>query len=314
MATKKQKQELMDTLKFTPCTYTLSIGGYGGETFCGVVSREIYEYFKAKNIDISQFASSWDEQLWADIPSDKMPFDPGSSYDCDGFFHASGATLDDSSYVTVTDDKNDVVWESGADYGTLTDAGVDVECSTSNDIADLDEGTVVFWGGNGEKGSFFEGLIELRAPFDPKKLTVFYDNCDDWCIITGVEYDGEEIDGNDGYSTTGKWTEHKWVIVGDEEVYEGEERDEDGEYSSEAAETEVEGLTAFQTLTNSLAERWNGIDTKPDTKGTYEVKFAVGSWPVGNIRNAEWTGRSWKENGKKAPEMIGWRELDHDDI
>lgn len=316
MATKRktkaeQHEELIQTLKFTPRTYTISIGGYGGETYAGVVDRKIYDYFKSKKIDIEQYAFNWDEDMWQDIPDEMRPFEPGSPYDCDNVFHGCGATFDGSNLITVTDENGETHWEKDLGYN-LEDDGVTVECLSSTEIGDLEPGTIVIWSSQGEKGGFFEGEINLREPFDPAKLTINYEDCDGWSIICGIEYDGEEIDGSNGYSTTGKWSESKWIIVGDtEEVYESEERDEDGEYDSE--ESEDEGLTAFQTLADTLAERWNDMDTKPDHKGEYEAKFVEGSWPVGNVRTAEWTGRSWKENGKKAPEMLGWRELENNE-
>lgn len=321
MATKKQKeqQKIIETLKFIPCTYTISIGGYGGETYCGIVDRKIYDYFKAKKIDIEQYANSWDEDLWKDIPNEMRPFEPGSAYDCDNFFRAAGATFDGSNEITVIDETGGTHWEAELGHN-IEDEGVEVECYGSYEIADLEEGTVLFWGGQGEKGVFFEGEINLTAPFDPSKLKLYYESCDGWDILVSVEYDGEEIDGSNGYGTTGKWGEHKWIIVGDEEVYEGQERDEDGEYSEDdfdpAAEldkiVQEHDISAFQELANALAERWNDVSEKPEVKGTYEVKFAKGVWPLGDVRTAEWTGRSWKENGKKAPEMIGWREVEED--
>ena len=313
--TKKQKEELVQTLKFTPRTYTISVGGYGGETYCGIVDRKIYDYFKAKKIDMEQYAWTWDDDMWKDIPEEMRPFEPGSPYDCDNFFHASGATFDDSNEIYVYDENNNVHWQKSLGY-SLEDEGVVVECSGSNEIADLDEGTVVIWSAQGEKGGFFEGEIYLTAPFDPAKLKLYYEDCDGWAILTYIEYDGEEIDGSNGYSTTGKWNESKWIIVGDEEVYAGEEREEGEEYGQDhfdpAAEldkiVQEHNISAFQELANTLAERWNDASEKPETKGTYEVKFAQGVWPLGDVRNAQWTGRSWKENGKKAPEIIGWRE------
>lgn len=318
--TKKQKEELVQTLKFTPRTYTISVGGYGGETYCGIVDRKIYDYFKAKKIDMEQYAWTWDDDMWKDIPEEMRPFEPGSPYDCDNFFHASGATFDDSNEIYVYDENNNVHWQKSLGY-SLEDEGVVVECSSSNEIADLDEGTVVIWSAQGEKGGFFEGEIYLTAPFDPAKLKLYYEDCDGWAILTYIEYDGEEIDGSNGYSTTGKWNESKWIIVGDEEVYAGEEREEGEEYGQDdfdpAAEldkiVQEHDISAFQELANALAERWNDASEKPETKGTYEVKFAKGVWPLGDVRTAEWTGRSWKENGKKAPEMIGWKELEHDE-
>jgi hypothetical protein len=44
------------------------------------------------------------------------------------------------------------------------------------------KGEVVFIGSSNEKGTFFEGEIELTAPFDIEKLELYYD-----------EVDGEEL-------------------------------------------------------------------------------------------------------------------------
>jgi len=47
MATKKEKEELIATLKFTPRTYKIELGAYGGEVYAGRVDRKIYDYFKS---------------------------------------------------------------------------------------------------------------------------------------------------------------------------------------------------------------------------------------------------------------------------
>lgn len=322
MATKKQKEELLAVLKFTPRTYTITISGYGGETYAGVVSRQEYDFFKSRKVDIAQYAWDWDDDKWSDIPHNMRPFDPGSPYDCDNLFHASGADLSDSSYITVSDENNGTYWESRAGWDELTNAGVTVDSMSCTELADLDEGDIVFWGGSGEKGTFFEGEIELTEPFDPRKLTIYYEDCDDWCLITSVEYAGAEIDGSNGYSTSGKWSDAKWIIVGDgEEVYEGVERDDDFDPESiqEEAEEELKSSdivadTPFMALAKALVEQreWKDISVKPPAKGTYECKFVDAVWPLGKERSAEWTGRSWRENGKKAPEMTGWRVVDPD--
>ena len=56
MATKKQKEELMQVLKFTPRTYKIRMWGYGGEHVMGTVDRKIYDYFRARRLDLSEFA------------------------------------------------------------------------------------------------------------------------------------------------------------------------------------------------------------------------------------------------------------------
>ena len=59
MATDQQKEELMQTLKFTPRNYRVEIWGYGGEVYYGSVDRKIYDFFKDKAIDIEHYAGSW---------------------------------------------------------------------------------------------------------------------------------------------------------------------------------------------------------------------------------------------------------------
>lgn len=324
MATKKQKQELIERIKFTPMTVQLMIQGYGGEAYAGRVPRETYDFFKKNKYDLEEYASDWDGEWNERVPEEVQPFPPGSAYECDGLWHASGAELSDLNNIELYDENGKELWCCSAGYNELDEVGVVVGEGGGTDLDDLDEGTVVFWGGQGEKGCFFDAEFTLREPFDPKKLQITYENCDGWYLITSVEYDGEELDGTGGYSTTGKWAENKWIIIGDEEVYEAvsiEDRDEDvpvlegeEEWAQTAIDNADEGFNAFKALADTLAENktWNSIDTKPLSKGVYECKFAKGVWPLGDVRNAEWTGRSWKEDGKKAPEMLGWREIEED--
>jgi hypothetical protein len=308
MATKKQKQELIETLKFTPRTYTITLSGYGGECYAGLVDRKIYDFFAAKQIDINQYDWEWDQDKWRDIPESMQPFSPGDAYDCDNLFHAAGAELSDTNYITVSDEHGDTHWEHSLGFTDLIKAGVEVECSSETEFGDLDDGSVVFWGGQGEKGCFFEAAVELRAPFNPAKLKILYEECDGWPIVSYVEYDGEELDGSGGYSTNGKWAEAKWIVIGEEE-YEGVER-EDGYEAEVVADLSDESVSAFSNLVQALSETmWNDASIKPALKGEYECEFAVGKWPSGKERTAEWTGRSWRENGKKADTILRWREI-----
>jgi hypothetical protein len=87
---------------------------------------------------------------------------------------------------------------------------------------------VVFIGSSNEKGTFFEGEIELRAPFDIEKLELYYDEVDGEELVNCVYYDGEEIDNNGG-STDGKSSDMIMVRLTDDEGnferYEPEEKD-----------------------------------------------------------------------------------------
>ena len=216
MATKEEKELLIEILKFTPRTYRVELGNYGGEVYCGRVDRKVYDYFKEKKIDIEEYTNDWDSEL--NVPEEFQPFSPGSPYDCDDLVHANGATMDDGNIIEVYDENNDKVWECALNLNTLDDEGIECEEEDSFDSDNLADGEVVFWGAQGEKGLLFGGEFELNAPFDPKQLKLSYANADGWLICNGVEYNGEYIDNND-LSTTGKWGENKWLIGGGEEVY-----------------------------------------------------------------------------------------------
>jgi len=313
MATKKQQEELIQTLKFTPRTYNIYIGGYGGEAYAGTVDKATYDYFKEKKIDIEQYANDWDD-LFGDVPRELMPFSPGSPYDCDNLFHASGAELSNLNEIQVNDENGNEHWTCAAGLNELEDAGVTVDKHGGCDFDDLPEDTVVHWGGQGEKGTFFDGELELRAPFDPKKLRMCYENCDGWWIINCVEYDGEEIDGTGGYSTTGKWNENKWILCNGDEVYQGEERDEDNIDEDEDDEPES-ACTSEEEIIAEMPEipktDWYPADVKPVRKGEYDVDLGKEiAWPFTRIVRAEWSGRTWKnEEGKSIKGIVAWRGL-----
>jgi hypothetical protein len=318
MATKKEKEELIQTLKFTPRTYNIYIGGYGGEAYAGTVSKEIYNYFKEKKIDIEEYATDYDDNF-SDVPREMMPFSPGSPYDCDNLFHASGAELSNLNEIQVNDETGSEHWTCAAGLNELEDAGVTVDQMGGCDFEDeLPEDTIVHWGGQGEKGTFFDGEIYLKAPFDPKKLQIGYENCDGWWIINYVEYDGEEIDGCGGYSTTGKWIENKWVLCNGDEVYESvsredQDNEEDEDDQPESACTSEEEIPAMPELPTT---DWYPVDVKPVRKGEYECDLGKDiAWPFTRIVRAEWSGRTWKdEEGKSIKGIIAWRGLAVDPI
>jgi hypothetical protein len=319
MATKKQKEELIATLKFTPRTYQIYIGGYGGEAYANKVDRTIYEYFKKKQIDIEQYATDYND-LFTDVPRELQPYSPGSPYDCDGLFHASGAELSNLNEIQVNDEHGNEHWVCAAGLNELEDAGVTVNEHGGCDFDDLPEDTIVHWGGQGEKGTFFDGELYLKAPFDPKKLSVNYENCDGWWIINNVEYDGVEIDGSGGYSTTGKWNENKWILCNGEEPYQGVERDiddEDDDDEPESACTSEEWDPAQELdkiIEEHLLTEWYPVDVKPARKGEYEVRITkTPVWPFPATFKAEWTGRIWKDSeGTKVEGIIEWRGLAED--
>lgn len=217
MSTIKEQEELVEILKFTPRTYRVMLSGYGGEIVLGSVPRGIYNHFKENDIDIEEYA--WDCDNEQEVPEEMQPFTPGEWHDCDDVAHENGVELSEYCYITVTDENGKEHWQSNLGHSTLTDAGIEVDefaeflCSDRNDR----ENTVGFIGQSTEKGVFFEGELDLKAPFDPAKLKISYVDVEGWCLVTGVEYDGEDIEGYDGYDTRGKGSEFKFYDTGDDD-------------------------------------------------------------------------------------------------
>jgi hypothetical protein len=316
MATNAEKEQLMEVLKFTPRTYSVYIGGYGGEAYAGKVDKATYEYFKEKRIDIEEYANDWDDNF-SDVPRELQPFSPGSPYDCNNLFHVSGAELTNLNEIVVNDENGDQHWACAAGINELEDSGVDVNETGGCDFDDLPEDTIVHWGGQGEKGTFFDGEFELTQPFDPKKLTVNYENCDGWWLISSVEYDGVEVDGSSAYSTTGKWNENKWILCNGDEVYESQRRDEMEEDDEEDLSTEDELEeqpekleTEFKQVKLPLTD-WYPVDIKPVRKGEYDIDLGKDiAWPFARIVRAEWSGRTWKDSeGNTIKGIEAWRGL-----
>ena len=108
--TNPEHEKLMETLRFTPRTYKISLWGYGGEYIMGTVDRKIYDYFRHRRLDLSDFA--WDSDYADDhnIPEEMWPFTPGSYYDCDNLCHEHGVDRN-AGTVQIEDENGEVVYE-----------------------------------------------------------------------------------------------------------------------------------------------------------------------------------------------------------
>jgi len=287
--TKEQEaefNELIDILKFTPRTYKIQVYGYGGDSRFLRATREQYLYFKENDIDIEDYASSWDNEH--EVPEEFQPFPPGEPYDGDEIFYAGGANFDDGGYVQITDEQDQVVLETTLD--SLDDHEIEYDEDEDWYPGNTNPpGSVLIWHGNGEKGTFYGGEIELTTPFNPKKLRFEYTDCDGASYLTTIYYDGEEIDNND-YSTTGKWTETRWVVVGGED------------------KIDTTGASLKVRVEHAKKSPWFPVKTKPWEAGLYECKFKLdkkAAWPWLSDELVEWDGKKWLTE-KKVNE---WRGL-----
>jgi hypothetical protein len=270
MATLEQKQELIDVLKFTPRTYKITMWGYGGETVMGTVDRKIYDYFKQRRLDVSEFAWDSDYSEENEVPEDMQPFWPGSWHDCDNMGHAYGVSRN-AGTLQIEDEQGNIVYERRLEDLDGCDDSPELSCFDEVWVDSQPEGTVVFIGRSNEKGTFFEGDIELTAPFNIEKLQLSYDDVDGEEIINSVSYDGQDIDNNGG-STDGKSSDFGFYIAG-----------------SQKATGKWEKYTNMDDIEYEMTE-WFPKKVKPSREGIYMIKS-----PGKNSfsHQAKWTGTRW---------------------
>jgi hypothetical protein len=134
-----------------------------------------------------------------------------------------------------------------------------------------DPGTVVFVATSSEKGTFFEGDLELKAPFNPGKIILSYDDINSNEIITKVIYNGEDVD-NSGGDTNGKSSDFGFYIAG-----------------SKDATGKWEKYTNMDDIEYEMTP-WFPKKIKPVRDGLYMIKTTGKS---GYTHQAKWTGVRW---------------------
>jgi len=227
MATLEEKQSLIEVLKFTPRTYKISMWGYGGEKVMGTTTQEVWDYCNDNQVDLSDIA--WNSEAAEDmgLDADKLPFPPGSWYECDDMGHCSGVSRD-SGTLQIEDENGEIVFERPLEDCDGSDDSPELFCEEEVWAGSRKAGDIVFIGNSNEKGTFFEADLELTAPFDITKLGLHYEDFDGEDIVNGVSYNGEDID-NWGGSTDGKSSDFYMVRLTDDdghfERYEPEEKD-----------------------------------------------------------------------------------------
>jgi len=284
MATLEQKEQLLEVLKFTPRTYKISLWGYGGEKVMGTVSREIYDYFKSRRLDLSEYAWDSDYATEHNIPEDMQPFPSGSWYECDNMAHVNGVS-NNAGTLQIEDENGNTVVERPLEDFNGCDNSPELIYEDESWIDEKPAGTVVFIGNSNEKGTFFEGEFELTAPFDLTKLALHIDDVDSDEIIRGVSYDGEDIE-NWGGNTDGKSSDFGFFIAG-----------------SQKATGKWESYRNMDDIEYPMTE-WFPKKVSPVRLGVYLVKTAGKN---SYTYQAKWTGsrwiNSWGDDEPSTPEI-----------
>lgn len=290
----EEKSVIFDILKFTPQDYNITVWGYGGTSRFLRATKEQYKYFQEHEIDIEEYASDYDNEQ--NVPEDMQPFPPGEHYEGDEVACASGATMDSSSWITITDENGNEVFKCSLDPDALDDMCVETD-ETVEFCPDYDceKGTVLVWCGEGDKGTFIDTTLKFNKPFDPKLLKVSYQDIDGWLMMSYIEYDGEEL-YDDGLSTTGKWGENRWIVVGGDEALDLIENTD--------GTAELRDPVELEPQTTD----WYPGEVKPVRNGMYECTVdgvPAQAWPFANMHMIEWTGKKWVTPGT----VTAWRGL-----
>jgi len=287
MSDLKEQEKLIEILKFTPRTYTLQLWGYGGEYVMGTVDRQVYDYFRRRRLDLSEFAWDSDYAEKNDIPEDMWPFPPGLWYECDDMGHVGGADRE-AGTLQICDENGDTVYECKLENitgGLDADGYPEPEWSSGDEIYinEKEPGTVVFIGSSHEKGTFFEGEIKLTAPLDLSKLTLYYDEIDGAEIVSGVSYNDEVIE-NFGGGTDGKSSDFGFYIAGS---------NTDGKF---------ERYKNLDDIVYPLTQ-WYPAKVNPVRVGEYEITDKEGY-----AHRAYWTGEVWNKLWGEPPEQLKIKE------
>jgi hypothetical protein len=296
-------EELVAVLKFTPRTYKISMWGYGGEKVMGTVDPAVWDYCMERQVDLQDIAWNSDACEEMDLDEDMLPFPPGSWYECDGMAHVNGVSRN-AGHIQILDEKDNTVFEKSLED---CDGGEGSPGWSGQDevwIGMRKKGEVVFIGSSNEKGTFFEGEIELREPFDIEKLELYYDEVDGEEIVNCVYYDGEEIDNNGG-CTDGKSSDMDMVRLTDDEgnweKYEPEEKDwGHPEYGTSPNDWEKSSKFKFKKHKPVHAGYYSCNYGHGSTYGSlYWDGSAFGDWEYGKFNPVDqsgvvtWQGYNW---------------------
>jgi hypothetical protein len=291
-------EELVAVLKFTPRTYKVSMWGYGGERVMGTTTQEVWDYCNNNQVDLSDVAWNYDACEDMGLDEDLLPFPPGSWYECDDMAHVNGVSRD-AGTIQIEDENGVTVFEKSLDDCDGCEDSPEWCCDDEVWIGMRKKGEIVFVGSSNEKGTFFEGEIELTAPFDITKLELHYDEIDGEELVTSVVYDGQDIDNNGG-STDGKSSDFTMVRITDDE----------GHWERYSPEEKDWGHPEF----GSSPSEWERSETfkfkkqKPTIPGYYSCNYGHGS----TYGSLYWDGKNFgdweygKFNVKPNDGIVSW--------
>ncbi len=238
MATSTEKTELVETLK-GPKYYRITLWGYGGESAYLGLTKEQYEFWKAKDEEEYDTTLTYmldeEREEFTDIPVE-MDFmgDPDDTeaaryswQDAPGEFCHQWGVAWNSARITVTEvDGEDYSANSiqdvvdGEELNVLLNNVMEendwelelTEMGVADGTDEQPDYVLQFY--SAEKGTFFESIFESIGPFDIKRLKVFckeYPNGED--VVTNITYDDRDIENQGGDTNAKGYSVHLWMTA-----------------------------------------------------------------------------------------------------
>lgn len=203
MASRREKQDMLEALAAGPTKYEVHLWGYGGEITLGTITPEQYEFWRDRE-DLSDHACEW--ELKEDLPEDMILVREGAWYELDDIQHESGCEFSNLCGVTVYDEKGQEVWSSALGWPELEAKGVQIDGIAQEEFYVKYDSSATHYllSQSVEKGTFNTFEIETQGRFRPEKLSFSILDIEGWCLVNGVSYESVVLEDTGGYSTTGK--------------------------------------------------------------------------------------------------------------
>lgn len=179
----------------------VTVWGYGGEIVVDKITEEQFDYWN-ENDDLQHYCLSPDEY---DVP-EEANFVEESWWEKDSEGHYWGCTTGCQITIDVNGEQffdgyltdfSDMVMEKNEEAMVYVDDHVLIDEDTLGD-------GYYFMVLSEEKGTFFNGSIEIDEEFDPAKLEFLFATVLGGEFLHDVSYDGESIDNSNGGDTNGK--------------------------------------------------------------------------------------------------------------
>ena len=180
-----------------------TIHGYGGEVVLGKISKKAAEFWQSNDMEEHfhnyVFSPEWFED---ENPNIKVPkyAQIGEWHELEDRGHEWGASQG-GAYLTINE-VSDETWNANhvrdIFYGDLMEYVDEYDVEIQSDECHPQPKEYTFCGINSEKGTFYEGSIEIEGEFDPKKVSFGSTEIHQDTLITQIFYDEETIDNAGG--------------------------------------------------------------------------------------------------------------------